>query len=105
MPGVGGQVVLAAVDRQLATLTRCPEDPYRYAVLTVKLPVRPDPVSRKDWHEVHVRFRLPDHIPAHAALCAPTLRVRESRLLLDVPYAVSVSKPQGTGHRVAVAFD
>ncbi|MFI6057110.1 transposase [Streptomyces sp. NPDC051286] len=104
-PGVGGQVVLAAVDRQLATLTRCPEDPHRYAALTVKLPVRPNPASRKDWHEVHVRFRLPDHIPAHAALCAPTLRVRESRLLLDVPYAVSVPKPARTGHRVAVAFD
>ncbi|WP_322621168.1 zinc ribbon domain-containing protein [Streptomyces acidicola] len=104
-PGAGGQVVLAAVDKQLATLERCPEDPARYAVLTLRLPVRPDPASRADWHPVRVRFRLPPHVPATAVLCAPTLRIRQGRLLLDVPYVQAVAKPERAGHRTAVAFD
>ncbi|WP_200309566.1 zinc ribbon domain-containing protein, partial [Streptomyces adelaidensis] len=60
---------------------------------------------RTDWHPVRIRFRLPPHVPAHAVLCAPTLRVREERLLLDVPYALAVPKPERAGHRIAVAFD
>ncbi|WP_371578228.1 zinc ribbon domain-containing protein [Streptomyces sp. NBC_01314] len=104
-PGGGSQVVLAAVDKQLATLDRCAEDPFQYGVLTVRLPVRPDPASRTDWHPVRIRFRLPPHVPAHAVLCAPTLRVREGRLLLDVPYALAVRKPERAGHSRAVAFD
>ncbi|MFF4574425.1 zinc ribbon domain-containing protein [Streptomyces sp. NPDC001410] len=104
-PGGGGQVVLAAVDKQLATLQRCPEDPARYAVLSLRLPVRPAPATRADWHPVRIRFRLPPHVPAHAVLCPPTLRIRQGRLLLDVPYALAVAKPQRAGHRTAVAFD
>ncbi|MER7842301.1 zinc ribbon domain-containing protein, partial [Streptomyces sp. NPDC096040] len=104
-PGVGGQVVLAAVDKQLATVERCAEDPFRYGVLTVRLPLRPDPVSRKDWPAVRIRFRIPPHVPADAALCLPTLRIRDGRLLLDVPYAHPVPKAESSGHRVAVAFD
>ncbi|MFK4268962.1 zinc ribbon domain-containing protein [Streptomyces milbemycinicus] len=104
-PGAGGQVVLAAVDKQFATLERCPEDPFRYGVLTLRMPLRPDPTSRMDWHPVRIRFRLPPHVPATAVLCAPTLRLRQGRLLIDVPYALAVAKPQRAGHRTAVAFD
>ncbi|KAK1185465.1 transposase [Streptomyces sp. NBS 14/10] len=104
-PRAGGQVVLAAVDKQLATLERCPEDPVRYGVLTVRLPVKPAPACRADWRAVRIRFRLPPHVPATAVLCAPTLRVRQGRLLLDVPYAFVVAKPERAGHRTAVAFD
>ncbi|MGW3728334.1 zinc ribbon domain-containing protein, partial [Streptomyces sp. NPDC000851] len=81
-PGAGGQVVLAAADKQLATLERCPDDPFRYGVLTLRLPVRPDPASRADWHPVRIRFRLPPQVPATAVPCAPTLRIRQGRLLL-----------------------
>ncbi|MFD8380677.1 hypothetical protein ACFV2X_19355 [Streptomyces sp. NPDC059679] len=98
-PGAGGQVVLAAVDKQLATLERCPEDPFHYGVLTVRLPTRSAPACRGDWHPVRVRFRLPPHVPATAVLCAPTLRIRQGRLLLDVPYAVAAPKPERVGHR------
>ncbi|MFF0081371.1 transposase [Streptomyces canus] len=105
VPGAGGQVVLAAVDGQLATLERCPQDPFRYGVLTLRLPVRPDPASRADWHPVRIRFRLPPQVPATGVLCAPTLRIRQGRLLLDVPYAQAVPKPERAGHRTAVAFD
>ncbi|MFE1307934.1 hypothetical protein [Streptomyces sp. NPDC058755] len=73
--------------------------------LTVRMPLRPDPSSRADWHPVRVRFRLPPHVPATAVLCAPTLRIRQGRLLLDVPYAHAVHKPERTGHSRAVAFD
>lgn len=104
-PGTGGQVVLAAVDKQLATLDRCTEDPFHYGVLTLRLPVRAVPAARADWHPVRIRFRLPPHMPATAVLCAPTLRVRHRRLLLDVPYALAVPKPKRAGHRRAVAFD
>ncbi|MFE4538014.1 transposase [Streptomyces scopuliridis] len=104
-PGAGGQVGLAAVDKQLATPERCSEDSARYAVLTLRLPVRPAPACRGDWHPVRIRFRLPPHVPHTAVLCAPTLRIRQGRLLLDVPYAQAVPKPERAGHRTAVAFD
>jgi hypothetical protein len=65
-PGGGRQVVPAAADEQLCTLTRCPDDPTRYGVLTVRLPVRPDPRTRADWHPTLIRFRLsPTHSPGH----------------------------------------
>ncbi|MFD7440858.1 transposase [Streptomyces sp. NPDC059909] len=104
-PAAGRQVVLAAADKQLATIERCAEDPCHHGVLTVRLPTRPNPRSRDDWHETRLRFRLPRSVPADAVLCAPTLRVRSARLLLDVPYATAVPKPERTGHRTAVAFD
>ncbi|WP_425824717.1 zinc ribbon domain-containing protein [Streptomyces fractus] len=104
-PRAGGQVLLAAVDKQLAVLERCDQDPAHYAVLTVRLPVRPDPTTRADWHPVRLRFRLPPRVPAGAVLCPPILRLRQGRLLLDVPYAHAVPKPERSGHRVAVAFD
>ncbi|WP_149828443.1 hypothetical protein [Streptomyces tailanensis] len=70
-------------------------------MLTLRLPVRPDPACRADWHPVRIRFRLPPHVPATAALCAPTLRIRQGRLLIDLPYVLA--KPERAGHRVAVA--
>ncbi|MGW3731340.1 zinc ribbon domain-containing protein, partial [Streptomyces sp. NPDC000851] len=54
---------------------------------------------------VRIRFRLPPQVPATAVPCAPTLRIRQGRLLLDVPYALAVPKPQRAGHRTAIAFD
>ncbi|MFE2286051.1 zinc ribbon domain-containing protein [Streptomyces sp. NPDC059443] len=103
--GGGRQVVLAAADKQLATLVRCEDDPARYAVLTVRLPVRPDPRNRADWHPVRIRFRLPPTIDATAALHAPTLRLRGGRLRLDVAHTTPVPKTLRSGHGRAVAFD
>ncbi|WP_307181108.1 zinc ribbon domain-containing protein [Streptomyces canus] len=104
-PGAGRQMVLAAADKQLCTLQRCGEDPAHFAVLTVRLPVRPDPRSRADWHEVVMRFRLPPTIAATAALHAPTLRVRNGRVRLDVAHSTAVVKTRRAGHTRAVAFD
>ncbi|WP_330299091.1 transposase [Streptomyces sp. NBC_00503] len=104
-PGGGLQVVLAAADKQLATLARCEDDPTRYAVLTVRLPARPDPRTRADWRPVRIRFRLPPTIDATAALHAPTLRLRAGRLRLDVAHTTPVPTTRRSGHSRAVAFD
>ncbi|MCP3753850.1 zinc ribbon domain-containing protein [Streptomyces sp. TBY4] len=104
-PGGGRQVALAAADKQLATLARCEDDPARYAVLTVRLPVRPDPRTRGDWHPVRIRIRLPPTIDAAAALHAPTLRPLGGRLRLDVAHTTAVPKTRRDGHTRAVAFD
>ncbi|MCJ0870543.1 zinc ribbon domain-containing protein [Streptomyces sp. AP-93] len=104
-PGGGHQVVLAAADKQLATLVRCEDEPARYAVLTVRLPARPDPRTRSDWCPVRIRFRLPPTIDATAALHAPTLRLRAGRLRLDVAHTTGVPKTLRSGHGRAVAFD
>ncbi|MGY0062678.1 zinc ribbon domain-containing protein [Streptomyces sp. LZ34] len=105
VPGGGNQVVLAAADKQLATLARCDQDPAHYAVLTVRLPVRPDPCTRADWHPVAIRFRLPPVIDHTAALHAPTLRLRGGRLRLDVAHTTAVPRAHRGGHLRAVAFD
>jgi hypothetical protein len=104
-PGGGRQVVLAAADKQLSTLTRSEDDPAHFAVLTVRLPVRCDPRTRADWHPTLIRFRLPPTIPHTAALHAPTLRVRGGRLRLDVAFTTAAPKTRRNGHVRAVAFD
>jgi IS605 OrfB family transposase len=104
-PGGGHQVVLAAADKQPATPARCDQDPAHYAVLTVHLPVRPDPRTRADWHPVVIRFRLPPTIDVTAALHAPTLRLRAGRLRLDVAHTSAAPKTRRDGHVRAVAFD
>ncbi|GGL09557.1 transposase [Streptomyces flaveus] len=104
-PGGGRQVVLAAADRQLTSLSRWADDPARYGVLTVRLPVRPDPRTRADWHPVKIRFRLPPTIEAAAALHAPTLRLRDGRIRLDVAHSHPAPRTRRDGHRTAVAFD
>ncbi|MGW0822058.1 zinc ribbon domain-containing protein [Streptomyces sp. NPDC002845] len=104
-PGGGRQVVLAAADKQLSTLTRCEDDPAHYGVLSVRLPVRPDPRTRQDWHPTLIRFRLPPTIPHTAALHAPTLRVRGGRLRLDVAFTTAAPRTSPGGHVRAVAFD
>ncbi|MDD9379965.1 zinc ribbon domain-containing protein [Streptomyces sp. ZAF1911] len=104
-PGGGHQVVLAAADKQLATLARCEDDPAHFAVLTLRLPVCPDPHTRGDWHPVRIRFRLPPTIDATAALHAPTLRPRRGWLCLDLAHTTAVPKTRRDGHGRAVAFD
>ncbi|WP_406217221.1 zinc ribbon domain-containing protein [Streptomyces canus] len=104
-PGGGRQVVLAAADKQLSTLTRCEDDPAHFAVLSVRLPVRPDPRTRHDWRPTLIRFRLPPTIPLGAALHAPTLRVRGGRLRLDVAFTTAAPTTRRNGHTRAIAFD
>lgn len=76
-PAVAAQVLLAAADRQLATIGR--DGPGR-AVLRVQLPLVPHPVSRADWAWHTMPLNLPAHLADHAGLCAPTLRIAGHRV-------------------------
>ncbi|MHA5052918.1 zinc ribbon domain-containing protein [Streptomyces sp. SD15] len=98
-------MVLAAADKQLCTLRRCEDAPAHYGLLSVRLPVRPDPRTRADWHPTVIRFRLPPTIPLAAALHVPTLRLRGGRLRLDVAFTTAAPKTRRDGHVRAVAFD
>ena len=107
---VAAQVLLAAADKQLVTLTRAgaaglaggavgtavPGGPDT-AVLRVKLPLVAAPVSRADWAWHVIAFTVPPHVPAHADWCAPTLRVVAHRLRVDLPFTVPVPTAVGGG--------
>jgi hypothetical protein len=104
-PGSPRMLPLAAVDRQQATLARCPDDPDSFAVLRVQLPTRPDPGSYRDWTWVAIRFRLPPTVPSDAALHLPTLRVNNGKARADVAFTHAVPAVARTGHTVALGVD
>jgi IS605 OrfB family transposase len=103
-PQVPGMLVLAACDRQQATLDRHEADPRR-ALLRLQLPVRPDPRGYSDWSWVAVPLALPPTVPASAVLHLPTLRVQGSRVLADVAFTMGVPQAKRTGHTVALGLD
>ena len=117
-PVVAAQVLLAAADKQLLTLTRAgaaglaggevgtvvPGGPDT-AVLRVKLPLVAAPVSRADWAWHVIVFTVPPHVPDHADWCAPTLRVAAHRLRVDLPFTVPVPAAAVVGHRVGLGLD
>lgn len=73
-PNHSAVLLLAACDRQEATIERSTIDPGR-ALLRVKLPTGPDPRTRQDWSWMSVPLVLPPTVPADAALHLPTLRI------------------------------
>ncbi|MFE3448933.1 hypothetical protein ACFXJ8_08330 [Nonomuraea sp. NPDC059194] len=101
-PNVAAQIVLAAADRQLVTLERTGD---HSALLRVRLPLVETPASGREWawHVLHVA--LPPTVPAQAALCTPTLRVRNGRVRVDLPFQTPISFAPATGHATAVGFD
>ncbi len=103
-PRVPGVLILAACDRQQATLDRHEADPRR-ALLRLKLPVRPDPRGYNDWSWVAIPLALPPTVPAAAALHLPTLRATGSRLLADIAFTQPVPQAKRTGHTVALGMD
>ncbi|WP_371785992.1 zinc ribbon domain-containing protein [Streptosporangium subroseum] len=117
-PVVAAQVLLAAADKQLLTLTRAgaaglaggepgtavPVGPDT-AVLRVKLPLVAAPASRADWAWHVITFTVPPHVPVHAEWCAPTLRVAAHRLRVDLPFTVAVPAVLAVGHRVGLGLD
>lgn len=130
VPVVAAQVLLAAADKQLVTLTRATAVPAdagasggpgtdkgggpaagdghdgpQTAVLRVKLPLVAAPVSRADWAWHVIVFTVPPHVPTHAAWCAPTLRVAAHRLRVDLPFTVPLPVVSAVGHRVGLGLD
>lgn len=106
-PRSARMLILAAVDRQQATLERHEHDPGR-AVLRLQLPTRPDPRSYADWRWVACPITLPPTVPAEAVLHLPTLRPHDGpggRVHADVAFTHAVPAASRTGHSVALGVD
>jgi hypothetical protein len=114
-PVVAAQVLLAAADKQLVTLTRGTAVPggagtagsggAPVAVLRVRLPLVAVPVSRADWAWHVIVFTVPPHVPEHADWCAPTLRVAGHRLRVDLPFTTPLPVAPAVGHRIGLGLD
>ncbi|MCO6010078.1 transposase [Actinoallomurus purpureus] len=107
-PRVARMLVLAAVDRQQATLERAEDNPAR-ALLRLQLPTRPDPRSYADWTWVACPITLPPTVPPGAVLHLPTLRPTTGpgggRVHADLAFSHAVPKAARTGHTIALSVD
>ncbi|SCF18654.1 hypothetical protein GA0074695_4134 [Micromonospora viridifaciens] len=103
-PRVPRMLLLAACDRQQATIERSEADPGR-ALLRLQLPTRSDPRGYGDWTWVACPISLPPTVPTGAVLHLPTLRITGGRVRADVAYTHPVPKARRTGHTVALGVD
>jgi hypothetical protein len=101
-PATSRQILLAAADKQLSTIERT--DPHA-AVLRIQLPLTGRPASRAQWAWHAIRFAVPEHVPASASLCAPTLRISGGRVRVDLPWRGLVPDATRAGHVVALGLD
>ncbi|WP_222870968.1 hypothetical protein, partial [Micromonospora sp. MP36] len=104
VPRVARMLLLAACDRQQATIERGDTDPRR-VLLRLQLPTRPDPRSYRDWTWVACLISLPPTVPAGAVVHLPTLRVTGRQVHADLAYSHPVPKARRTGHTVALGVD
>ncbi|WP_433174104.1 zinc ribbon domain-containing protein [Actinoallomurus sp. CA-150999] len=107
-PRAARMLVLAAVDRQQATLERADDDPAR-VLLRVQLPTRLDPRSYADWSWVACPLTLPPTVPPDSVLHLPTLRPASrpggSWVHADLAFSYPVPKAERTGHAIALGVD
>ncbi|WP_431916019.1 zinc ribbon domain-containing protein [Nonomuraea jabiensis] len=103
-PRAARMLLLAACDRQQATIERGDADPQR-ALLRLQLPTRPDPRKYADWTWVACPLRLPPTIPANAVLHLPTLCLHGGEVRAEVAYTHAVPRAQRMGHTVALGVD
>lgn len=130
-PKAANQILLAAGDKQNVLLSRPTKDK---GVLRVQLPLTPTPASPSDWSWVVIPFTIGPHVPEHAELHKPTLRLKakaknsrkstqvgtesaadQVQIFIDLPFSrvippVKAKKQKGLGrpgpkHIKAVAFD
>jgi hypothetical protein len=101
-PTTSGQVLLAAADKQLVTIQRTGP---RAAMLRVQLPLADRPTSPTQWAWHSIRLALPEHVPADASLCIPTLRVTGGRVRVDLPWRIPAPNFLRSGHAVALGLD
>jgi len=95
-------ILLAAADKQLATLTRTSTHTAR---LRVQLPLNAAPPTAKAWAWHIIDLRLPPTVSAEASLAAPTLRLVDMAVRVDLPYNQQVPIAPSDGHTVALGFD
>ncbi|MFE9652691.1 zinc ribbon domain-containing protein [Micromonospora sp. NPDC006431] len=103
-PNVPRMLLLAACDRQEATIERSRTDPTS-VLLRLQLPSRPDPRAYRDWTWVACPITLPPTVPAGAVVHLPTLRVTGRQVRADVAYTHAVPKTRRIGHSVALGVD
>ncbi|HEX2184664.1 MAG TPA: transposase [Chloroflexota bacterium] len=104
VPRVARMLLLAACDRQQATLERSETDPRR-VLLRLQLPIRPDPRSYADWTWVACPITLPPTVPASAVLHLPTLRLQDGSVRAEVAFTHAVPQARRAGHTVALGVD
>jgi hypothetical protein len=103
-PRIPRMLLLAACDRQQATIERSDSDPAK-ALLRLQLPTRADPRTYRDWTWVACPISLPPTVPASAVLHLPTLRVGGRQVYVDMAYTHVVPKTRRAGHTVALGVD
>ncbi|MGW5667623.1 zinc ribbon domain-containing protein, partial [Micromonospora sp. NPDC003776] len=103
-PRVPRMLLLAACDRQQATIERGDTDPGR-VLLRLQLPTRPDPRGYRDWTWVACPISLPPTVPADAVLHLPTLQMAGRQVRADLAYTHAVPAARRTGHTVALGVD
>jgi IS605 OrfB family transposase len=103
-PAAPGVLLLAACDKQQATLERSGTDPGR-ALLRVQLPLRPGPRSYRDWTWVALSLSLPPTVPAAARLHLPALRITGGKVRADLAFTHVVPAARKDGHAVAIGVD
>lgn len=101
-PRIPALVVLAAADKQLVTIQ--PIGPHA-AVLRVQLPLTARPTSATEWAWHVVRLAVPEHVPAYASLCVPTLRLVKGQVRVDLPWRIPAPSAPTAGHTVALGLD
>ncbi|MCW3816447.1 hypothetical protein ONA91_18535 [Micromonospora sp. DR5-3] len=104
VPRVARMLLLAACDRQQATIERSDTDPAR-VLLRLQLPSRPDPRAYADWTWVACPIVLPPTVPAGAVVHLPSLRLAGRQVHADITYTHAVPKARRTGHSVALGVD
>jgi hypothetical protein len=104
VPRTTRMLLLAACDRQQATIERHETDPRR-ALLRLQLPACPAPASYRDWTWVTCPLSLPPTIPPDAVLHLPALRLHDGRLRAYLAWTHAVPKTTRTGHVVALGVD
>ncbi|MFZ4300459.1 zinc ribbon domain-containing protein [Streptomyces cinereoruber] len=103
-PRVARMLLLAACDRQQASVERSVTEPTK-VLLRLQLPTRPDPQKYGDWSWVACTITLPPTVPANAVLHLPTLRIVGEKVRADLAYTHPVPKTARSGHTVALGVD
>jgi hypothetical protein len=103
-PPAARMLLLAACDRQQATIGRHETDPRR-ALLRLQLPTRPDPASCRDWTWVACPIALPPTVPPGAVLHLPTLRFQDGIVRAGLACTHAVPRTARSGHTVALGAD
>jgi hypothetical protein len=101
-PTVARQVSLAAADRQQVVVDRIDEATVR---VWAQLPVRPVPAAYRDWVWHALDVRVPPTVPTAVKVCTPTLRPRQDKVRVDLPWQTLYTPPVLAGHTRALGVD